>query len=310
MTSASTLLSHISSEFLADTERVKSAVERDQQKGNFQLGLSNYTFTTVRVIRFANLPRKYRQRSRKMFVAPKFSWPQPSAERVASYWRQDDSALSKKLGAIIAATPSLQEPTYRPTPWARSSTANFALATLRSRLGALRRSMEPPFLGRISETSDPDLHVEWAKDPVAALLPDDAPIVIILHTITGSAAQTRWLMKYASQRGWRSCVFVRRGHGGPLHVPSFNLLGAVDDVQLQLEAVERAYPRAGFRAMVGVSAGSAQLISYLGRAGASTPVGAACVICPAWDVQTAFASMSISQPLAERVMVTITSDDL
>jgi predicted alpha/beta-fold hydrolase len=62
--------------------------------------------------------------------------------------------------------------------------------------------------------------------------------------------------------------------------------------------------------MVGVSAGSAQLISYLGRAGASTPVGAACVICPAWDVQTAFASMSISQPLAERVMVTITSDDL
>ena len=280
--------------------------------------MGNQTKQFLLWIRFAKLPRKCRlaqgagsplARITKMFTPLKFSWP-PRAERVASYWRLDDSALSKKLGAIIAATPSLQEPTYRPTPWARSSTANFALATLRSRLGALRRSMEPPFLGRISETSDPDLHVEWAKDPVAALLPDDAPIVIILHTITGSAAQTRWLMKYASQRGWRSCVFVRRGHGGPLHAPSFNLLGAVDDVQLQLEAVERAYPRAGFRAMVGVSAGSAQLISYLGRAGASTPVGAACVICPAWDVQTAFASMSISQPLAERVMVTITSDDL
>ena len=163
--------------------------------------------------------------------------------------------------------------------------------------------MEPPLEGRVSETTDPDVTVEWTKDPLGYQLPDDAPVVIFLHTITGSAAQTRWLMKYASRRGWRSCVFVRRGHGGPLQSPSFNLLGSVEDVQLQLAAVERAYPRASFRAMVGVSAGSAQLISYLGRAGVDTPIGAACAICPAWDVPTAFSSLGATQPFAEKAML-------
>ena len=110
--------------------------------------------------------------------------------------------------------------------------------------------------------------------------PADAPVCIFLHTITGSAAQTRWLMSAASARGWRPCVFVRRGHAaGKLSSPSFNLLGAVDDVEQQLAAVRRAYPAASFLGMVGVSAGSGLLISYLGRAGKATPIGAACAIC-------------------------------
>ena len=141
-------------------------------------------------------------------------------DAVAVHWRQDDSELSRRLAAMIDHTPSLAEPEFRPTPWARTSKANFALATLRSRLGVVRRKMEPPFLGRMSPTSDPDVSVEWSKDPVFSLLPRDAPIVIFLHTITGSAAQTRWLMKYASLRGWRSCCFVRRGHDRPLAGPS------------------------------------------------------------------------------------------
>ena len=163
--------------------------------------------------------------------------------------------------------------------------------------------MEPPLTGRFTTTEDPDVIVEWAKDPVGYALPADAPIVIYLHTITGTAAQTRWLKKYASLRGWRSATFVRRGHGGPLRSPSFNLLGTVDDIELQLAAVRRAYPRAAFIGMVGVSAGSAQLISYLGRAGADTPVGAACAICPAWDVPAAFGALGTSQPIAERAML-------
>ena len=225
------------------------------------------------------------------------------AERVESYWRVDDSPLSRRLGEIIEAAPALQQPVYRPTPWARSSKANFALATVRSRLGAVRRKLDPPLAGRVTPCTDPDVQVEWAKDPIGYRLPDDAPIVIFLHTITGSAAQTRWLMKYASNRGWRSCVFVRRGHGGPLRSPCFNLLGAVEDVEMQLDAVRGAFPSASFCAMVGVSAGSAQLISYLGRAGEATPVQAACAVCPAWDVSTAFASLGDTQPLAERAMV-------
>mmetsp|Transcript_17749 Transcript_17749/g.58335 ORF Transcript_17749/g.58335 Transcript_17749/m.58335 type:complete len:255 (+) Transcript_17749:780-1544(+) len=55
--------------------------------------------------------------------------------------------------------------------------------------------------------------------------------------------------------------------------------------------------------MVGVSAGSGLLISYLGAAGSATPVGAACAICPAWDVGSAFGAMSEAQPAAERAML-------
>ena len=75
------------------------------------------------------------------------------------------------------------------------------------------------------------------------------------------------------------------------------------DVERQLDSVRRAYPRASFVGMIGISAGSGLLISYLGRAGASTPVGAACAICPAWDVGAAFEQMGTTQPAGERSML-------
>jgi len=112
-------------------------------------------------------------------------------------------------------------------------------------------------------------------------------------------------MSGASARGWRACVFVRRGHKERqrLCFPSFNLLGDVGDVERQLDAVRRTYPRASFVGMIGISAGSGLLISYLGRAGTRTPVGAACAICPAWDVRAAFAQMGVTQPAGERTML-------
>merc|ERR1719247_2901793 len=193
--------------------------------------------------------------------------------RVDTYWRRDDSELSQRLARMLEAMPSLQRPTYRPTTWAKGSKANFALAFARSRAGELRRKVEPPLSGggapRYSACDGaPDIVVEWAKDEAAVALPPDAPIVVFLHTITGTAAQTRWLMSGASARGWRACVFVRRGHKERqrLAFPSFNLLGDVGDVERQLDAVRRTYPRASFVGMIGISAGSGLLISYLGRA--------------------------------------------
>ena len=157
--------------------------------------------------------------------------------------------------------------------------------------------------GRITSCEDPDVTIEWAKDDAALALPVDAPIVIFLHTITGSAAQTRWQMSQASRRGWRSCTFVRRGHSNKrLRTPSFNLLGDVEDVEMQVAAVRHAYPDA-FLGMVGVSAGSGLLISYLGRAGPSSPIHAACAICPAWDISTAFDQLSLEQPAASKLML-------
>jgi len=90
--------------------------------------------------------------------------------------------------------------------------------------------------------------------PCPALAPA-APMVIFLHTITGSARETSHFMKYATRRGWRSCVFNRRGHTGiPLTYPSFNVMGEASDKAAQVAAVVARHPGASYLAMVGTSA--------------------------------------------------------
>ena len=46
-------------------------------------------------------------------------------------------------------------------------------------------------------------------------MPETAPIVIFLHTITGSAKETGYFMRYAVRRGWRTCVFNRSASRPP-----------------------------------------------------------------------------------------------
>ena len=40
-----------------------------------------------------------------------------------------------------------------------------------------------------------------------------------------------------------------------------------------------------FIALAGISAGSGQVVSYIGREGSKTPIGAAASLCPAWDIR-------------------------
>ena len=99
-------------------------------------------------------------------------------------------------------------------------------------------------------------------------------------------------MRYATQRGWRSCVLNRRGHAGmDLTTPSFNIVGSPLDTKAQVELVRRRYPDS-FLAMVGISAGCCPLMSYLGLEAANTPVSVAAALCPAYDIERAFRSLS------------------
>jgi len=50
------------------------------------------------------------------------------------------------------------------------------------------------------------------------------------------------------------------------------------------------YPGA-WLGMVGLSAGSGLLVSYLGKYASSTPIQAACSICPAYDISSAFSAI-------------------
>ena len=55
--------------------------------------------------------------------------------------------------------------------------------------------------------------------------------------------------------------------------------------------------------MVGVSAGSGQIVSYLGQEGNATPVHAGCCLCPAWDIRRAFQQLPLEAPLIDRIVL-------
>ena len=121
-------------------------------------------------------------------------------------------------------------------------------------------------------------------------LPIDAPVLGILHTITGGSHAHRGFMKYAANRGWRSCVLNRRGHSGMTLkiVPHFSVMGNVDDTVLMVDRMRKHYPN-NFIGLAGISAGSGQVVSYIGREGDQVKVDAAASLCPAWDISVSFA---------------------
>merc|ERR1711981_823717 len=136
-------------------------------------------------------------------------------------------------------------------------------------------------------------------------LPPDAPLVIFLHTITGSSSDTGHYMRYAMRRGWRSCVFNRRGHGRVcLTSPTFNVMGDATDTKAQVDFVTAKYPEASFLGMVGISAGSGLLVTYLGKEGDNTPVQAACSLCPAYDISQAFTKVAENYAMVDSHILT------
>ena len=70
-------------------------------------------------------------------------------------------------------------------------------------------------------------------------------------------------MKETSKRGWRGCVINRRGCGNILKSPNFNLMGNFQDVRTCVKIIKDKYPDS-YLTMVGISAGSGLLITYLG----------------------------------------------
>jgi predicted alpha/beta-fold hydrolase len=191
-------------------------------------------------------------------------------------------------------------PVYRPPVFASGPYSVMALFVAKC---ALMRLRTPQAYTR--QSLGPDLHIDWFSQELAAPPAANAPILIVLPTITGDGASMLWFVRAAAARGWRVCVFVRRGHGGPLHRACFNLLGEVEDCRQQVAAVRAKHPATTFIGMVGVSAGSGLLVSYLGQEAAACPVGAACSLCPAYDIESAFQALA---PVANHFLVRAIKD--
>jgi len=198
---------------------------------------------------------------------------------------------------VISRCPTLHE-VYRPPFFCRWPWINVLVTIIKEKLW----SNKIPLQRQTIICSDGgEVSIDWADDERTKNLPSDAPILAILHTITGSSRQNCGFMSYASERGWRSCVLNRRGHSGmPLRViPHFSIMGNVDDTVVMVSRIREKFPH-NFIGLAGLSAGSGQVVSYIGREGEAVKANAAASLCPAWDISKAFGRLQTKYPRLDR----------
>ena len=183
--------------------------------------------------------------------------------------------------AILQQASSLREG-FRPSFWVRSSHVQNALAVVR---GDTAPSLPWDLEERLTMTDGGTVSVQWT----GLSQPAHAPVLVVLHTITGSGdGLRRFIASMRARCGWVVAACNRRGHGGlELTAPQINTMGSTADLRCQLDAIEARRPGAPLYG-VGVSAGSGLLVRYLGEQGLRSRLRAGVALCPAYDITDAF----------------------
>lgn len=181
-----------------------------------------------------------------------------------------------RIARLVAACDSLHR-AYRPPLLMYGSALQLAWFVLQSRL----RKAETFTREELVMGDGGEVALDWL-DGSEHLAPD-APVLAIMHTITGNSDDFCELADRARRRGYRVVVLLRRGHlGKGLKTPQFNILGYVPDAQAQLERVRQRFPAArvyGYSA----SAGTGLIVRYAGEMGARSLLDAIVCCCPGYD---------------------------
>lgn len=172
---------------------------------------------------------------------------------------------------------------FEPPMWATGPHAQTILAN------KMRRT-DGVFLQREKfDTPDGDfLAVDHALPHENGNMPADAPLLLCLHGLEGSAASVYMLETYrqALPLGFRPIGMNFRTCGGEMNLTwrMYNA-GATDDVDLVVQHILKKFPQASALAMIGFSLGGNMLIKYLGE-GRPVPakVAAAAAISPPFDM--------------------------
>jgi uncharacterized protein len=203
-----------------------------------------------------------------------------------------------RMQEIIKETPSLKS--YIPTFWCRGKFTQLIWLLLREFIYLKSVKYKKIILNRpdggtvsiaISENNNID---------------ETSPIILFLHSITGSSETINSFVKTSEKRGWRSIVLNRRGHDTLLNSPNFNIMGDIDDTTAMINYVNELYPKSRYVVAVGISAGSGQIVSYIGRESGNVGISAAVSLCPAYDISKSFSNLDLYYPkmanmLLERV---------
>ena len=105
--------------------------------------------------------------------------------------------------------------------------------------------------------------------------PTQRPIVLICGGVTFDSNDlgVRELARAVVARGWRAAVYLRRGHGGlPLKTARFNVFGDTADTHAVVTHIQRLRgAEQAPVALVGISAGSALAVRYVGEQATPMP---------------------------------------
>lgn len=200
----------------------------------------------------------------------------------------DDASVTCMAGrdrdwheAILDACPSIRGG-YSPPLWARNGHVQNLLTILRSDYADPARWADDE---RLVMEDGGTVSIQW----LGLELPPETPVLVVLHTICGSAdASRRTIVALQRALGWVVAACNRRGHAGlPLTAPKINTMGSTDDFRAQLAAIETRRPGAPLYGL-GISAGSGLLVRYLGEAREESRLKAGVALCPAYDLRDAF----------------------
>ncbi|HXC52431.1 MAG TPA: alpha/beta fold hydrolase [Candidatus Limnocylindrales bacterium] len=182
---------------------------------------------------------------------------------------------------ILERCPSLRAD-FEPSWSIRSAHVQNLLTVVRGEVApALRWDLEE----RLSMPDGGTVSIQW----LGLAAPEETPVLVVLHTITGSGDDLRrFIAAVRARLGWVVAACNRRGHAGlELTSAQINTMGATDDLRRQLLAIESRRSKAALYG-VGVSAGSGLIVRYLGEEGERSRLRAAVALCPAYDIRYAF----------------------
>ncbi len=153
----------------------------------------------------------------------------------------------------------------------------------------MRRKFGIIFQRRRLETPDGDFIDLDFPEVAGYLLPDNAPMVLLLHGLEGNARRSYARETYyrLAQLGIRSVGMNYRSCSGEINrVARFYHSGATDDVELALQTLAEWFPHSK-RGLIGFSLGANLTLKFVGERGAEARdwVDTAVAISPPFDMK-------------------------
>ena len=137
------------------------------------------------------------------------------------------------------------------------------------------------------DTPDGDfLDLDFASVEGQPELPDDSPLVVVVHGLEGSSASAYVLesCRAAYDHGMRAVAMnFRSCSGEPNRTSRFYHAGETGDLGFVADTLRARYPEAPLGA-VGFSLGANVLLKYLGERGSGSPVRAAAAVSVPFDL--------------------------